>query len=394
MKKAYSPVKISLKGNMDHEGKIRFQVENRHLFSNLAECRITWEAGGQEGNITGDIAPRSAGELEITLPESLRHTEMLNLTVTGVRGFEIDRYCFRILPENNESQSPKHPAGKLTCQESKDLIRINAGKYQFEISKRNGLLTAAHQGKSVLNQSPSLMVLPLNGEGEGIQMTGKNQTFAPFNPVCQNWVAQSVECIAMKEVIEVNILGSYKEAEGKFSYRFYPDGEITVSYNFTLLQDISPRQTGLVFTVPHFYNQLEWKRKGYWNAYPKDHIGALEGTSKAFDETLPVSGLAGPSKEPTTAWSFDQTANGSNIFRSTKENIYTAVLSGNGKERISVLSDGTQHFRAWIDGNNIRFLVADYNNAGRDTYLVSHTQKGYRPLRKGDSIKGVVRLRL
>ena len=87
-------------------------------------------------------------------------------------------------------------------------------------------------------------------------MTGKNQTFAPFNPVCQNWVAQSVECIAMKEVIEVNILGSYKEAEGKFSYRFYPDGEITVSYNFTLLQDISPRQTGLVFTVPHFYNQL------------------------------------------------------------------------------------------------------------------------------------------
>lgn len=207
-------------------------------------------------------------------------------------------------------------------------------------------------------------------------------------------MAQSVECIAMKEVIEVNILGSYKEAEGKFSYRFYPDGEITVSYNFTLLQDISPRQTGLVFTVPHFYNQLEWKRKGYWNAYPKDHIGALEGTAKAFDETLPVSGLAGPSKEPTTAWSFDQTANGSNIFRSTKENIYTAVLSGNGKERISVLSDGTQHFRAWIDGNNIRFLVADYNNAGRDTYLVSHAQKGYRPLRKGDSIKGVVRLRL
>jgi beta-galactosidase len=160
------------------------------------------------------------------------------------------------------------------------------------------------------------------------------------------------------------------------------------------LQDISPRQTGLVFTVPHFYNQLEWKRKGYWNAYPKDHIGALEGTAKAFNETLPVSGLAGPSKEPTTAWSFDQTANGSNIFRSTKENIYTAVLSGNGKERISVLSDGTQHFRAWIDGNNIRFLVADYNNAGRDTYLVSHAQKGYRPLRKGDSIKGVVRLRL
>lgn len=218
-------------------------------------------------------------------------------------------------------------------------------------------------------------------------MTGKNQTFAPFNPVCQNWVAQSVECIAMKEVIEVNILGSYKEAEGKFSYRFYPDGEITVSYNFTLLQDISPRQTGLVFTVPHFYNQLEWKRKGYWNAYPKDHIGALEGTAKAFDETLPVSGLAGPSKEPTTAWSFDQTANGSNIFRSTKENIYTAVLSGNGKRKNIGTIGRHATFPCLDRWQQYTLLVADYNNAGRDTYLVSHAQKGYRPLRKGDSIK-------
>ena len=235
----------------------------------------------------------------------------------------------------------------------------------------------------------------MNGEGEGIQMTGKNQTFAPFNPVCQNWVAQSVECIAMKEVIEVNILGSYKEAEGKFSYRFYPDGEITVSYNFTLLQDISPGKPDLYLPFPISITN--------WNGNVKDIgmptrkiISALwKEQQKAFDETLPVSGLAGPSKEPTTAWSFDQTANGIPIFSvQPKRNIYTAVLSGNGKERISVLSDGTQHFRAWIDGNNIRFLVADYNNAGRDTYLVSHAQKGYRPLRKGDSIKGVVRLRL
>ena len=394
MKKAYSPVKIVLKENMDAEGKVRLQVENRHLFSNLAECRITWQAGGQQGTVVGNIAPRSEGELEIVLPEALRHTDVLDLTVTGVRGFEIDRYRFRLLPESHTAQPlKKGVSGKFVCQESADFIRIHAGKSQFEIDKRNGLLAALCQGVPVLNQSPSLMVLPLNGKGEGIQMVGKDQTFAPFNPVCHNWVAQSVEYVPAKDGAEVTVRGSYKEAEGKFCYRFYPDGTVTVAYDFTLLQDVSPRQTGLVFSVSSAYDHLSWKRKGYWNVYPEDHIGALEGMAKAFDHTLPISGLAGPSKEPAVAWSFDQTANGSNIFRSTKENIYSAQLSSeNGKSRISVLSDGTQHFRTWVDGDNVRFLVADYNNAGHDTYLVSHAQKGYRPLRKGDSVKGIVRL--
>lgn len=391
MKKAYSPVKITLKGNMDREGRVGLHVENRHLFSNLSECRITWEADGVRGDVAGNIAPRSEGELEIVLPEALRRAEKLDLTVTGVRGFEIDRYSFRLLPES-KTLAPKRSGKKLLCRETEEQIGIDAGECRFVVGKRDGLLTVVSRDEEKLLCSPSLMVLPLNGEGEGIQMTGKDQTFAPFNPVCQNWVAQSVEYIPAKEKAEVIVRGSYKEAEGKFCYRFYPDGTVTVDYDFTLLQDVSPRQTGLVFTVPSGYTRLSWERKGYWNVYPEGHIGALKGTAKAFDDALPLSGLAGPSKEPSVAWSFDQTVNGSNIFRSTKENIYTAVLSADGRGDISVLSDGTQHFRAWIDGSVVRFLVAGYTNAGSDTYLVSHAKKGYRPLRKGDSVKGTVRL--
>lgn len=392
MKKAYSPVKVALKGNMDADGKVRLHIENRHLFSNLSECLITWETGGQKGTVHTDMAPQSEGEVEIILPETLRQARTLNLTVTGVRGFEIDRYSFHILPETGEGTAGKRPSGKLSWKESAEEFNIQAGKCRFAVNKRNGLLSATRQGKTLLSQAPSLMVLPLNGEGEGIQMTGKDQTFTPFNPVCQNWVARSVQCIPGKEAIEVKVQGSYKEAEGTFRYRFHPDGQVTVDYRFTLLQDVSPRQTGLVFSIPSSYTHLAWKRKGYWNVYPENHIGALEGEAEAFNGTLPLSGLAGPSEEPSTAWSFDQTANGSNIFRSTKENIYSAELSNDEKERLSVRSDGTQHFRVWKDGNLMRFLVADYNNAGSDTFLVSHAQKGYRPLRKGDAIQGTVRL--
>lgn len=120
----------------------------------------------------------------------------------------------------------------------------------------------------------------------------------------------------------------------------------------------------------------------------------MSGEAVAYDPSLPVSGLAGPSKQPAKAWSFDQTAAGSNLFRATKENIYEATLSGAAASRVKVLSDGTQHIRAWRAGEEIRFLVADYNNAGNDTFLTSHSRLDFRPLKRGDQISGTVTLRI
>ena len=115
MKKAYSPVKIRLKGNMSADGKVRFEVENRHNFSNLSECVIEWKAAGKSGRVAVDVAPRSEGTFEIELPESLRNTKVLELSVTGVRGYNIDEYRFRLLPDQLKPQAER-PGGKLSCQ--------------------------------------------------------------------------------------------------------------------------------------------------------------------------------------------------------------------------------------------------------------------------------------
>lgn len=88
----------------------------------------------------------------------------------------------------------------------------------------------------------------------------------------------------------------------------------------------------------------------------------------------------------------DQAAVGSNIFRSTKEHIYRVNLSTATGDKIAVVSDGTQHTRAWIDGDVVRFLIADYNNAGNENFLISHAEKDYRPLRIGDKVQGVIKL--
>lgn len=390
MKKAFSPVKITQKGNMSADGIVRFHVENHHNFSNLSECFIEWKVGQKSGEITADIAPRAEGDIEIQLPEELRNVEIMELVVTGVRGFVIDEYSFRILPECG--QPIQRLSGKLSWQEDTDRFKVESLGGHFTIDKRNGLLSAEHHGMVLLQQSPSLMILPLNGEGEGIQMTGKNQKFTPFNPLCENWVAQSVSCIPGEKMISVKVTGAYKEAEGSFEYRFHNNGEVDFVYDFTMLQDVSPRQTGLVFTLPSSFTHLDWKRKGYWSVYPEDHIGALKGKADAFDASLPVSGLAGPSKSPSVSWSLDQTAAGSNLFRSTKENIYSASLRNPEGETVWVTSDGSQHTRSWIEGDVIRLLVAGYNNPGKENFLIPHAEKEYRPLKIGDKVEGVVRL--
>lgn len=392
MKKAYSPVKVTLARGMDKDGKVLLYVENRHLFTNLSECKLEWNVNGKRGVIVTDIAARSKGNLEVVLPKSLRQAQVMELIITGVRGFEIDRYRFQLSASEIMKRTSNKGSGKLICRESADIIQINTEICDFAIDKHSGLFSVQRGGKVVLNNAPSLMILPLNKNGEGIQMIGEKQNFTPYNPLCENWKPQSVVSIPSEEVVEVKVQGCYKEAEGTLIYRFYPNGEVTLAYDFSMLCSLSPRQIGLVFTLPSSYSNLAWKRKGYWNVYPQNHIGALEGEAKAFEPALPISGLAGPTKEPVIAWSFDQTVNGSNIFRSTKEFIYLAELRDSKGVGVSVISDGTQHFRAWIDGTHTRFLVADYNNAGSENYLVSHAKNRYKPLNKGDKVNGLVKL--
>lgn len=388
MKKAYSPVRITLADNGFDNDKVKLNVENRHLFTDLNECVIRWKSGDRTGEISPSIAPRSEGVVEIELPAAASE---LDINVIGVRGFEIDSYHFE--KETMAADRKKLRREKLSLRTSGDNITVKSGDRTFSFDKATGEMTARLKDRRVLTAAPDLMVIPLNGDGEGVQMTGRDQTFAPYNPICADWKMTSVNTKKNKDEVTVTVAGNYREAEGSFTYRFTRDGAVMVDYDFVMLDTISPRQTGIVFTAPDAFNKVSWSRKGYWNVYPEGHIGALEGEAIAFNDSLPVSGLAGPDKRPDWDWSLDQTANGSNLFRSTKRNIRNAVLStADGMTAIEIISDGSQHLRPWIDEDGTHFLVADYTNGGHDTYLVSHAELDYRPLYPGDAVKGTVRL--
>lgn len=392
MKKAFSPVKIRLTGNVDQQGYIVLDIENRHDFTNLSTCKIEWSVGKENGVINPDIAPHSKGQAKIKVSEKELNQGNLIVKVTGARGFVIDEYDLQVFPDQRADAKAKS-LQPVVFKDLKNELVMQHQNQVYSVNKHNGLLNVTLAGSDVLLESPQLMVLPLNGEGEGIQMVGKDQKFTPYNPVCKHWIAESIEHLSDKHSHSIKVKGQYEEAEGAFIYTVHDNGEVEVAYDFELKKDVSPRQLGIVFTLPSNFDQLNWKRKGYWSVYPKDHIAAISGHAEAFKKEMPISGLAGPSAQPTQAWSYDQTAAGSNLFRSTKERITEASLD-NGRDRIVVTSDGNQHARAWIEDGVIKFLIADYINAGSENFLVPHAEKAYRPLRKGDKIMGKVRLHI
>jgi beta-galactosidase len=168
---------------------------------------------------------------------------------------------------------------------------------------------------------------------------------------------------------------------------FSSNGRVAINYAFIAKTNIAPRQIGLVFDLPSSYDSISWRRKAQWSVYPEDHIGRAVGTAKAFPRGVNVEGLATPRTCPDWPWSEDANELGSNDFRSTKMNIFEAALQAKDGPAIRVISDGSQDFRAWVDGERVRFLVADYSNEGSADFFIEHVIATH-PLKPGSEVNG------
>lgn len=239
-------------------------------------------------------------------------------------------------------------------------------------------------------QMGELMLLPLNPEGRGTQMTGESQVFSPFTNTGAHRVVKKVVYNESSSVFTIIIHDYYDEAWGYTTYEFSADKNINIEYHYTVNKDINPRQWGLVVSLANDFNTIKWKRKGLWNYYPDAHIGRLVGTANAFS-IAPISGPAGPVQKPAWSWSQDRNDLGTNDFRSTKMDIFEGSLQ-NGKAILQINSDGSRSMRAWKDGDKTKLLIAGYSNLGDEGFFRSHAKKFDKPLKQGDAIEDKIHL--
>ena len=388
MKKIYSPIRVETK-SLQPAGEWLIDIENRYTYTNLSELQIQWKYGKETGTSFLNVKPGEKGTLRITAPQPSAEAHELYLSFTDPRGFVADEY---LIPVGKQSQNELSTLSPLSTRlkEKKDRYVITGKDFTCEISRTSGqILSLKKKEKELLNGGPWLMALPLTGGG---CYPNHNANTPIFNDLCSEWEVNTIEAERQGEDVCVKVSGTYKEFSGSYELKINANGELSVSYAFDALQDVNPRQWGLVFEAPASFDKTFWRRKGMWSVYPADHISRPVGEASLFYEGIPAK--VNPRMEPAWSWSMDYNELGSNDFRSTRRNIWYAGLKDQTGSTITVRSNGEQHWRSWLANDKIRFLVADFVTAGNEMFLEGYYAPYRKPLKKGDHIGGEITVRV
>lgn len=387
MKKIYSPIKVNTTRLMPAR-ELTVEIENRYTYLDMSDLRIEYRYGDEQGVAFASIPPTQTGT--VTIP--IEHPEKANelyLSFTDPRGFMADEYLIPV-GQQVQNELPEQEKQKTRLQTQKDRFVISGKGFICEISRSSGqILSLKKDGRKTLIGGPWLMALPLSGGG---CYPNHNADTPIFNDLCHEWKATQTEAGQEGGNVLIRVEGTYQEFEGYYILTINANGELHVSYSFKALKDVNPRQWGLVFDASKDYDKTFWRRKGMWSVYPEDHISRPVGTAPLFYPGLPQN--ANPRMQPSWSWNMDFNALGSNDFRSTRRNIWYAGLEDSLGHRITVRSNGQQHWRSWLDKDIIRFLVADFVTAGNEMFLEGYYAPYRKPIQTGDTIQGEIDLRL
>ena len=385
MKKIYSPIKVATT-SLNPANELVVDVENRYTFMNLNEVKVSYRYGEEKGVLTVSIDPAAQGKIVIPIKNPSAANE-LYLSFTDPRGFVADEYLIPVGKQvQNEVAVPEKVSTRLKAHKTEFVV---TGKhFVCRVNRTTGQVISLKKGEvESLIGGPMLMALPLTGGGCN---PNHNAGTPVFNDLCSEWKATSVTASKEGEDVTIHVEGSYKEFEGSYDLFINANGELQVAYQFKALQDVNPRQWGMVFESKRDYDNTFWRRKGLWSVYPDDHISRPVGSADLFYAGLPEK--EDPRVKPSNSWNMDFNQLGSNDFRSTRRNIWYAGLQDDKGNKIIVKSNGEQHWRSWLEGDCIRFLVADFVTAGNEMFLDSYYAPYRKPIKKGDVIKGKIHL--
>jgi hypothetical protein len=149
-------------------------------------------------------------------------------------------------------------------------------------------------------------------------------------------------------------------------------------------QEFDAREIGLAFDLSPSLSDLWWHRLADWTAYPAGHIGRPRGYAPSAP--APADPL-----RPAERWEQDTTPSGTNDYRSAKRSILAAGVT-DGRQSVSVLSDGSQHVRATIADGGPVLHVLDWYGGVPLTMDTEHIWTAYfgtgRRIKRGTTLQG------
>jgi hypothetical protein len=290
-----------------------------------------------------------------------------------------------------EETLPASQNTEVSYTENDAAYKVKQGSVEYLISKNTGIIISARKSDTeIMKQGPVFSMVPMNEEDGGkpnvAGETYQNNIYPVKNYPVYTLFARNLIVQKIDSGLKLSMDLTYYDCKGKQTYLFTNDGKLITEYEVKYNKaDISPYQYGLMLQLPKSFDQLQWKRKAEFSAYPQNDIARPEGTAvlnARHAVAVEESGVA-----PKGDWKDDANDFGSNDFRSTKRYILNASLQNNGGDAVHVLSDATQASRSWLQDEHINWLIADYCNNGSEPFYGSPHNAGRIKI-KDNTLKG------
>lgn len=171
-----------------------FRVENRYLFTNLNECKMTasWiKFNGPHGSSAGDtiaksdiqlpdLAPCTKGTFKVDLPDNWKTADVLDIKATDPNGKEIFTWSYPVKqPKVLNSEllsSDESNAVKVENRGQQIIVHANQASYAFDA--KSGLLDQVKKGHTLIPLSNGPVILGEHDKTDTIivESTGNKAT--------------------------------------------------------------------------------------------------------------------------------------------------------------------------------------------------------------------------
>lgn len=322
-KKAYSPIRLQAGDNLDFTTgqRLPLTVFNRFDHTNLNEIQASYTYKGVKKSVNMPaVAPHQKGMLLLPA-EQWQDGEPLLIEFFTASGELIDAY--RPVLGTEKITYPATLAGKtLSIKEAGNLMTVVGEGFEIPFDKTTGLIVNAKAGDQVIIEKGPFLNLYVNlNHLTGAEVRKAANHFATSDA---DWQKSSFACKQQPDGVHVDLSGTYKGVTVDFTIRVTPDGQLDINYLTSGVPNGFLRETGLSFYLPNAVQQLDWKRKGYWNYYPEGEFAGNEGSTSLYNKVRPAYG-----ERPTQPWQTD-----------THNYFYWADAGANCKQPLTQMAKG------------------------------------------------------
>lgn len=369
-KKAYSPVRLLTEREVAFTPgmPLTFVVYNRFDHTDLEEIKASYRYGATLREVSlPSVVSHAKGML--TIPgEAWKDGEVLTIEFRTADGQLLDTYCLTLGKESIHLPTARTNGTELKVAEDNTRLLIQGDGFEVPFDKASGLIVnATVNGQVWMEQGPFLnLYVNLNHlSGAEVRKMANH-----YEVLAADWKKTSFDWKQKTDGVYVHLKGTYRQVSVDYLLKIAPTGEVTIEYTVDGAPNGYLREAGLAFQLADKFDRLSWKRRGYWDCYPKDAMSGNEGTVPLYNASVPAYG-----QRPDGPWAMDTHnyyywsdagANCSSPLtqaaKAMKENIYfySLLADGDSEQALSVLApDASVACRLYKQDNGQLTLYAN-----------------------------------